>query len=289
METVFREQVVEVVSRNPARNIRKLAPHLLAVAIGKRLQPSIDFGAASALMNEAFVVVGTGRPHAHALAAVGQDLERLDIVIRLAGHDRVHAAGVIADHASQGAAIMRSGVGRKCKVMLLGRGAQIVEHNARFDPGNAARRIDFEDSRHILRKIEHDGSVAALSRERRAASARQQRSVVIAAQGHDSENVFLIARNYNPDRDLAIVGSISGIESAAARIKANLSSKVAAKRSFKRSGVELRGSGGWGDVLWHKAQNIFKDAGAGRKGIWVVGFELQSTMHTIISAAATER
>jgi hypothetical protein len=42
---------------------------------------------------------------------------------------------------------------------------------------------------------------------------------------------------------------------------------VAAESGFKRGGVELRGMGrGWGDVLRHSVQNIFEDAGVGRKG-----------------------
>jgi hypothetical protein len=153
-------------------------------------------------------------------------------------------------------------------VVLLGGSAQIIKHDAGFDAGNAADRIDFENTRHVLRKIEHDRRVAALSGERRAASASEQRGVVVAAQGHGSENVFFIARNYDADGNLAIVRSVGGIEGAASGIEANLSAKVAAKRGFKGGGVEWRGmSGGWSNVLGHKAQNIFKDAGAGRKGI----------------------
>jgi hypothetical protein len=42
---------------------------------------------------------------------------------------------------------------------------------------------------------------------------------------------------------------------------------VAAESGFKRGGVELRGMGRrWGDILRHRVQNIFEDAGAVRKG-----------------------
>jgi hypothetical protein len=111
---------------------------------------------------------------------------------------------------------VRSRVGGKGEVILLGGGAKIIEHDSRLDPCNAANRIDFEDARHVLGKVEHDGGVAALSRERRASSARQQRSVVVAAQGHGGEYVFFVAWNYDADRDLAVVGSIGGIEGATA-------------------------------------------------------------------------
>jgi hypothetical protein len=89
---------------------------------------------------------------------------------------------------------------------------------------------------------------------------------MVAAEGNCGENIFLIARNYDADRNLTVIGAVGCIESAAARVEADLSAKVAAERGFKSRGVELRGLGwGWGDVLRHRVQNIFEDAGAGCK------------------------
>ena len=59
---------------------------------------------------------------------------------------------------------------------------------------------------------------------------------MIAAEGDGGEHVFFIARNYNADRDLAIVGAVGGIEGAAARVEAYLTPKMAAERSFQRGG-----------------------------------------------------
>jgi len=90
---------------------------------------------------------------------------------------------------------------------------------------------------------------------------------VVAAESNGGENVFFIARNYDPNRDLAVVGAVGCVEGAAARVEPDLSAKVAAEGAFKRGGIELRGMGrGWGDVLRHRVQNIFEDAGVGRKG-----------------------
>jgi hypothetical protein len=75
--------------------------------------------------------------------------------------------------------------------MLLSGGAKIIEDNAGLDARNAPLGIDFENARHVLRKVEHDGGVATLSRERRASSARQQWSAVVAAQGNRGQHVFL--------------------------------------------------------------------------------------------------
>ena len=91
---------------------------------------------------------------------------------------------------------------------------------------------------------------------------------MLAAKGNRREHVFFVAWNDDADWDLAIIGAVGGVESAASLIEADFSAKVAAKSAFKRGGIELRGMGwGWGDVLWHRAQNIFEDSPVERKRI----------------------
>lgn len=90
---------------------------------------------------------------------------------------------------------------------------------------------------------------------------------MVAAEGNRGENVFFIARNDDADRNLVVIGAVGCVEGPAARVEADLSAKVAAESGFKRGGVELRGMGRrWGDILRHRVQNIFEDAGAVRKG-----------------------
>ena len=89
---------------------------------------------------------------------------------------------------------------------------------------------------------------------------------MVAAEGNSGDDVFFIARNYNSDRNLPVIGAVGCVESAAARVEPDLSAKVAAESGFKRGSVELRGLGRrWDDVLRHRVQNIFEDAGVGRK------------------------
>ena len=52
---------------------------------------------------------------------------------------------------------------------------------------------------------------------------------MVAAEGNRGENVFLIARNDDADRNLAVIGAVGCVESAAARVEADLSAKVAAE------------------------------------------------------------
>jgi hypothetical protein len=60
---------------------------------------------------------------------------------------------------------MGSGIGREGKVVLLCSGSKAIEDDAGLDARDAARGIDFEDARHVLRKVEDDRSVTTLSGE----------------------------------------------------------------------------------------------------------------------------
>jgi hypothetical protein len=156
-------------------------------------------------------------------------------------------------------------------MVLLSFGTERVENNSRLDPSKATRRIDLKDARHVLRKVEDDGGVTTLSRKRSSAAACQQRSAVVTAEGNGGEHVFFVAGNYDSDRNLPVIGAVGRVEGAAARIKANLSAKVAAERGFERRGIELLGLGRrWRNVLRHRVQNIFEDAGVGCKGSHLV-------------------
>jgi hypothetical protein len=137
------------------------------------------------------------------------------------------------------------GIGREGQVVFLGCSAQIIEDDAGLDARDAARGIDFENARHVLRKVEDEGGVATLSGERRASAAREQRSAVVAAESNGGEHVFFVAGNYDSDRDLAVVGAVGCVNGAAARVEADFSAKMAAESGFERGRIELRGMG-WG-------------------------------------------
>jgi len=121
--------------------------------------------------------------------------------------------------------------------VLLGCGAEVVQDHARLDAGDAALGIDFEDARHVLREIKHDRHIAALSGERGASAAGKQRRAMFAAQGNRGENVFGVARDYDSDRNLTVVGTVGRIEGAAAGVKADFAAQMAAEGGFESSGV----------------------------------------------------
>jgi hypothetical protein len=115
-------------------------------------------------------------------AVVGDYVELLDVVVGFAGHDGVDAAGVVADHAADGAAVVAGGIGSEGEVMLFGGVAESVEDDSGLHAGDAAGGIDLENARHVLGKIEDDGDVAALAGERSAAAAAEERRAEFAAE-----------------------------------------------------------------------------------------------------------
>src|SRR5579863_6274148 len=133
------------------------------------------------------------------------------------------AAGVVADHAAQGAAVVGGRIGGEGQVILFSRVAEMVEDDSGLDAGDAALGIDLENLRHVLRKIEDDGDVAELSGKRGSGAAAKKRSAELAARGDRHENVVGIAREDDSDGYLAVVRSVGRIESAAAVVEADIS------------------------------------------------------------------
>jgi hypothetical protein len=97
----------------------------------------------------------------------------------------------------------------------------MVEHNSGLNAGDAAGRIDFENPRHVLGKIEDDRDVAALPGKRCAAAAAEQRRPELTAQRDSGKNIVVIARQHDADRNLPVVGAVGRVERAAALIEAD--------------------------------------------------------------------
>ncbi len=140
------------------------------------------------------------------------------------------AAGVVADHAAESAAIMCGGIGSEGEVMLLGGGAEMIENNAGLHAGDAAGGIDFENPRHVFGKIQDDGDVAALSGKRGAAAAAEERCAELTAKGNGGENIVGVAREDDTDGDLAVIGTVSRVECASAAVEADFALNVLLER-----------------------------------------------------------
>src|ERR1700691_5887607 len=119
-------------------------------------------------------------------------------------------------------------------MVFFGRGSEMVEHDPGLYAGDAAGRIDFENPRHVLGKIEDDGDVAALSGERRAAAAAEKWRAELAAECDRGLNIVSIARYYDSDGNLAVVGAVGGIESTGAAVEADFAADLHAESFFQR-------------------------------------------------------
>ena len=221
VESVLGQEKIQVVAGDAARNFGKTLADEIAVGSGDTLQSRVDFSAVAARFADATELFVGCRANLHAEAVVGEDFQSLDVVIGLAGHHRMHAAGVVADHAAESAAAVRGGVRPEGEVVLFGGGAETVEHDSGLYAGDAAGGIDFENPRHVFGKIEDDGDVAALSGQRRASAAAEQRRAELAAERDRGLNIVVIAREHYADRNLAVVGAIGGVESAGAAVEAD--------------------------------------------------------------------
>ena len=171
VKAVLGQQLVQVVAGNAAGNLGKTLPDQVAIGIPDAGQAGIDLPPPSAAGDDRLQLGFCGSADGEPGAVVEQNIERLDIVDRLAAHERVYATGVVADHSAQRAAAMGSRIGSEGKVVFFRGIAQPVEHDARLDAGELLRRVQFENRVHIFGEIHDHGHIAALAGERGAASA----------------------------------------------------------------------------------------------------------------------
>src|SRR6202008_3575485 len=101
-----------------ARDVGEALANKIAVSGGDALQFRVEAATPATCCTNGFQFRARSGADFHARTIVGEDLELLDVVIGLSGHDRVHAARVVANHAAQSAAIMRGGVRRESEMVL---------------------------------------------------------------------------------------------------------------------------------------------------------------------------
>ena len=133
---------------------------------------------AAALANPLHPCGFVGHPaDVHPRAVVEEDLHRLGVVVGLAGHLRVDAARVVADHPAEAAMRVRRRLGPY--VSFRPDFAAASRSSSQMSPGSTrAKRpceVDLQHAMHVLRPVDDDGHVHHLPAEARAAGARDQR------------------------------------------------------------------------------------------------------------------
>jgi len=129
------------------------------------------------------------------------------------------------------------GVGGEGQVIRFGGVAEMVEYDSGLDAGDAARGIDLENLSHVPGEIEDDGDVAALSGERGSATATEQRSAEVPADGDGGFNIIGIAWENYADWDLAVIGAVSGVEGAATVVETDIPADVSSQGFVQPQGI----------------------------------------------------
>ena len=178
-----------------------------------------------------------GGPDGEAGAVVEEEVEGLDVVDGFATHQRVDTAGVVADHAADGAAAVRGRVGGESEGEFLCGVADAVEDDAGFDVNRASLCVDCAHAVHVLREVKDDGSVAALSGKRGARSAREDGRVEGATDGDGGDDIGFVAWNDDADGNVTVVGAVGGIEGLGGGVEAYFSADVGTKLVFEFFGL----------------------------------------------------
>ena len=151
---------------------------------------------------------GSVAPHRHPLAAVGEDVERVHVVDRLAPRHGVRSAGVVADHPAEGAAVVCGRVGaERQRVRRRGVAHGVADH-AGLDARGAGLRVDLQNAVHVPGEVEHDGGVDRLPGDRGARTDGQHRHVVAAAHRQCRFGVRDVARHDDADRHPPVVRGV---------------------------------------------------------------------------------
>ena len=149
VEAVLGQQLVEPEARDPAGDVGEARADQVGRAIAQVEQTAVDLAAAATRADDGLQVLVGGGTDAQAQAVVGDDIEFVDVVDRLAAHDRVHAAGVVADHAAQRAAVVGDGVGAEGQVATFSGRPQGVEDDPGLDAGGLPVVVEHQDLVHI--------------------------------------------------------------------------------------------------------------------------------------------
>ena len=190
------------------------------------MQGGVDFALPASLLNFLGQVLFAACADGHDGSVVEEDAKLFDVVYGLAAEQGMRAAGVVADHATDGAAIVGGGVGGEDELVGDEMFLQRVEDDAGLNTGELMFGIDLEDLVHVLGEIEDDGDVAALSGETGSSAAREDGSAVFSAQGDGGDDVCFVAGDDQADGDLAVVRRVGGVHGAASAVEADFAAHL---------------------------------------------------------------
>jgi hypothetical protein len=239
VEALLRQQLVEIVAGDAARYLREALADELGIAPAQRIEPSVDLAAAAAFGDDPAQFLVTRRADAEPQPVIGEDVQLEDVVGGAARHHGMDAAGIVADHAAERVVVVRRRIGAEGEMVRLGGVSQIVEYDARLDPGEPLRGVDGQDMVEVFGVVDDHRSVAALARQARAAAARQEGRAMLAAERHGGEDIPDAARDDDTDRHLSVVRAVGRIERSVAPAEPHFAGDATLQRSGERRRLRL--------------------------------------------------
>ncbi len=228
VEPPFRQEVVQVVAGDAPRDLRIALADERFIPVTQVPQPAIDFRSRPISGDNRVQFVLTGRADPKALTAVGEHLERDQVIggpraraVELRVHG-VNATRVVGDHPPEGVPRMGRGIGSEGQPVRSGGVAERIEDGAGQNTRSPTVRIDPDHRVQVLREIHDDGRVHRLPGERRASAPRGDRHPELAAGGDRLHDILDRPGDDHADRRKPVVGRVVGVEAAISVIETYL-------------------------------------------------------------------
>src|SRR5258708_17601959 len=224
---------MEVGPGDPPSDTGKFGVDVVGIAVSNCPQFGVDLTPTATVLDDQIELVVRSWSHGKLRAIMEEDAQLLHIVHSLPAKQRMSAAGIVPDHSTNRASIVRRRIGSESQVMDLCLVSKRIQHHSGLNACNFPFWIKFQNAIHVLCKIEDHGGVATLSRQTCPGTARQDGSSVLPAGVDRRDHVVVVTWNYQSDQDLAVVGRIRCIQRATAAVKTYFASNFTLQFRFQ--------------------------------------------------------
>src|ERR1051326_3884605 len=111
-----------------------------------------------------------------------------------------------------------------------GRLLEAIEDDAGLDARDLLNRVDLEDGVHVPREIQNDRKVAALTRQARSTAAGENRHALFVTKTNGLDDIILVSRKDDADRELAIIGRVRRVKRATPVVETDVAAKMRRQR-----------------------------------------------------------
>ena len=230
------DERVQVVSTDPAQDVRKTPPDLGGVLGPEAADLAITAALERVCPADRLQLVRVQRTQVRDGSVAQGDVQIEHVVNRLAVQHRSGAAGVVADHAADGGAVGGRDVRREAQPVGEQPGVQLVEHDARFDPRPALVGVHLEDAVEVLGRVELQPGADRLTGLRGAAAARRDRDAVAARDRDGADDVLARADDDDAGRIDLIDAGVGRVQRSGDGVEADFAVEGIRQVALQRIG-----------------------------------------------------